>query len=809
MMDMACGATAETLRHRPVVWLTVSLILGIVIADQWLPIAAPWYALAGGAILLALITLGKTAKALPTEVALALLALSLGGALHAGRLQVSGDDISRHIGAGEATVTGTVVSNPTTGPHWTHFVLRVSAVGAVPASGGASVLLSDARPDLSAGSVVQLGGADISPLKSGTRGGSADPVRAGRRQGIHADVTARTAAVTRGASGVLRGDIGSVLRDKALSSLRRAMPPPAELNASLLAAMVIGAAASDLPQSIFDDFRRTGIIHLLVVSGAQVTMLVTTVLFLITGGSGHRRWWHFLPVLPLLVVLLLAAGPGVSLWRAIIMSALWCAAIISRRSYDAATSIALAAFVLCLADTTAVFAVGAQLSFAATIGVILMIPRAERDDLDRLQRVPAWAHVVSGSFGAWLFTTPLVAFHFGCFALLGALANLVAVPLSLLIMPLGMLTICLGMADYAAAIPGCVVCKALMDALQASNAWFGALPGAFVDQVHFPAWLCVVWYMWAVAVVLGVQASRRRSWWRVDPTWLIIAAGGVVAVVILAHALGAPSAGSGLTVSVLNVGNGQCVVASSPGGDVVIDAGSTSEAPGLGPDIAHSVIVPYLASHRAGPLQALIVSHPHADHANAAAGLIRGWPVRALWLPVGETEAEGLREAVALMGTVGSVAEVRAGDGSAQLGLRVIGPLQHYRESRESENDNALVIALSYGLVRFIFPADAQTRAQEDLVAAARAGQVNLRANVLVAAHHGRKSATCPEFLRMVRPRYVVVSTGPGAGGADTVDPAFVQCLRELGGEVLRTDVAGTVTFRSDGQSLEVHTQRQ
>ena len=809
MADLAGAAVAETIRHRPVVWLTVSFVLGIVIADQWLPAVAVWCAVAGGAVLLALVTLSRAGEGLPTEVALAVLALGVGGALHAGRLVVAGDDISRHIGAAGVTVTGTLVRDPTTGPHWTHLVLEVSAVGGVRASGSASVLLSDKHTDLAAGNVVQLRGSAISPVHSTTRPGSADPAKAARREGIHADISARGITVSPDRKGGLLAGIGSHLRERALDSLRRAMPPPAELNASLLAAMVIGAAASDLPRSIFDDFRRTGIVHLLVVSGAQVTMLVSTVLFLITGGSRHHRWWHFLPVLPLLVLLLLAAGPGVSLWRAIIMSALWCAAIISRRSYDAATAIAISAAVLCLADTTAVFAVGAQLSFAATIGVIVMLPRSERDDLDRPRPVPTWAHVVSGSFGAWLFTTPLVAFHFGCFAMLGALANLIAVPLSLLIMPLGMLTICLGLADYAAAIPGCAVCKALVDILQASNAWFGALPGAFVDHVNFPAWLCGAWFAGAVVIALVVQANRRYAWWRVDATWLIIAAGAIVTLIILVHALRAPVASRDLTVSILDVGDGQCVVANGPGGAALIDAGSMSESPGMGPDIAHSTIIPHLVGQRVGPLQAIIVSHPHADHCNAVADVIRGWPVRALWLSPNEVGADSLREAANLMRTRGAVSEVRAGDGSTQLGLRVIGPLMQYRQSRESENDNALVVALQFGRVRFLFPADAEVRAQEDLVVAAEAGQLSLRADVLIAPHHGRKSATDPGLLRLVHPRYVVISTAPGPGGADTVDPAFLQCLHGLGAQVLRTDEAGTVTFRSDGEGLEVETERR
>jgi competence protein ComEC len=802
----ARAAVAETLRYRPIVWLAVSLVAGVVAADLLPPNPWAWYGAGVLAVVVSVVALGEAGHRVPVHVPLALLIACLGGAIHSQRLAIGPDDVSRHIGETGAQVIGTVADSPHSGAHWTLFPLQVASVDGAAVSGSASVL-SRAVVDVEPGQVVRLDAAAISLLESKAGRGSADPVKAALRRGIHADIACRGVAVVAPAQPGRLGRLGEILRRRTLLALRRAMPG-GQTDADLLAAMVIGAQAAELSPDTLDEFRRSGTVHLLVVSGAQVTMLVGAVLLLTSAGYRHPRWWHFLPAIPLTLALAVTVGPGASVLRAIVMGALWCAGVIARRSYDSATAIAFAGIVVGLTDTSALFSPGIQLTFAATVGVIIAVPRAERDDFGRLHRVPTWAYAVSGTLGAWLLSTPLLAFHFGCFTGVGSLANVIAVPLSALIMPVGMLTICLGLAHWTAAIPGCWVCKGLIHLMLVSNAWFGSLPGAFVDHVQFPVWACVIWYIGAFAVIWLYKTRVPQTWWRFDPMWALIAGAAMVACVVLCRSIGSAAIDKDLTVAALSVGAGQCVVISGPNGNALIDAGSTSETQGLGPQMAEAVALPYLRRHHIAPIHAIVVSHPHADHCSAVPEIVDSWPVLGLWLP--RDVEPGMLESVARrMEAKQALWRIGTGDGCPQIGLRVVGPARHYEGRDEAAaNDNALVVALEYGRVRFLFPADAQTRAQSDLAALARRGLADLRADVFVAPHHGRKSAVCQDFVRAVHPRYVVISTGTSGNGIDTVSPDFLRIAAETGARVLRTDQAGTITFRTDGETLDVRTER-
>lgn len=802
----------QWLARRPLLLCTVCLLVGIVIADQgWLG-PAPWAVACALVALMAILT-SRYRRPVATLALLTTFAL-LGGFLHSARLVIPARDVSRLQGCPPATITGTVVSAARPYGAGVSFTLRAETVNGRRVTGRVRACTPPA--DLAPGDEVRLEQARISSLPWAGRAGEAGYQRWLRRQGIHADVTAEQIQVVgqRNRSGVLA---------RAAAAIERAMPgPDAELYTRLLLGMVYGLEAQPVPEAVVEEFRRAGTVHLLVVSGAQVSMIVGAVLWLTGVRWRSARWWHLLPLAAAVTGLVLIVGLGDSVTRAVAMFALMALAGLTARDYDTATAIACAALVICLVDTSALFSLGFQLTFAATIGVVAFVPG---EPLRRINRSPAPAsvqalrYVLWGSVGAWVMVTPLLASAFAGFPLLGNVANLINVPLSGLIMVLG-----LGALPFAllqSALPWvvwhgvliglCAVARVALDVVMGVNWLAGSLPLAYLQDMPLSALGVVLWYSLVVLLLAGEGLDHLRR--RLDhalslmhPGWVPISGAGAVAVLWLAQAVAALPPGR-LEVSFLPVGAGQCVVVRSPtGACMVVDAGGGGPAAEGGEQLAGNLIRPWLRRQWVRRLDLVVVSHWDADHYNALAPLLAQMRWGRALLPPQLPEA---RQPAEVTGAVrGRWSPLRAG-GSISLGggvqVQVLAPRPPWLSgTRADANNNSAVLRIVHGQLALLLPGDLQEAGLRRLERDALAGRCQLSAQVLCLPHHGRDLSDCLRLTELCRPRWVVASCDREADYY--LNRGAEEAFAQRGARLLRTDREGAITFVSDGRNWHVRT---
>jgi competence protein ComEC len=558
-------------------------------------------------------------------------------------------------------------------------------------------------------------------------------------------------------------------------------------DAALLVSMVLGDTATALDPATLDVFRRTGTIHILVVSGAQVSALL---LFLTTVLRARRRFagWRMALVAVALAWFGLIAGMGASIARSLIMAALWLLAMLTGRRYDLASGIAAAAIVLVLCDTSVVFGVGAQLTFAATIGVALALGtragRGARHPLARAGLAPAdaavrtaglWLDQVAtrsisvslreaalGTCGAWFLTTPLLAHHFGAFSLLGSLANLVAVPLAAVVVVLGMCAVALGAIWLPLAALLCRGAYAAIWVVQVANSACVRLPLAYVDNVYFPAWQCVAWLA-AVGLLAWAWRTGRLSRVSGRSAARALTIGGPALAAVAITWLIAGSFPQPLRVTALDVGEGQCSVVETPGGHVlVIDAGGRLGLSSWA--IARDVLIPYLAGRGHHRIDALLITHPDADHCAAVASLVSRMPVSVVLVGSGEGGRTFQRALDALRRSQADVRVVSAGSALAldDLSLDILWPPPGLGQGTRAlgSNNASVVVRLTYRGFTALFPGDLEAAGMGALMAGVPPG--GLAADYLQVSHHGRASAADPAFLAAVSPAVAVVSrAGP------------------------------------------------
>ena len=540
--------------------------------------------------------------------------------------------------------------------------------------------------------------------------------------------------------------------------------------APFLAAILTGDR-SGLSVQDAADLSEAGLYHVLAVSGMHCGFLLAMVTFF---AGRHRRRLVAGCTIALVLFYAVLTGGSPSVLRACVMLTLLVAAPLLRRESDSPTSLAVALFLILLADPFAAASISLQLSFAAVAGILFLSGRMYRFLLHgrscgRIVRFAASS--VSVTMGALAFTAPLSAWYFGTLSLISPVSNLLclwavggvfllglgAVAAGFLWLPLGRLI---------AVLPALLVRYILWVAHGLAGVPFHAV---YFDGPYLPYWMGLVYLLFAAAWLLG--AARRRTY--------LLAAGLSAAALPLTLWLGAARYSAGVDGAVLDVGQGQSVVLSSGSVSAVVDCGSANSWYGPGESAAHRL--KSMGHHK---LDYLIVTHFDADHVNGIPALLARIPVETVLVPAAE-ESE-MRTAVlsaaaeqgAGVETVEQVRRIAFGRGE----LTVLPPV-----GEEGSNERGLTVLTTAGETDLLITGDMDASTEEALLAAWDLPDIEM----LVAGHHGSRTSTSDVLLEAVTPESVCVSVGVNSYG----HPAE-ETLRRIAAHdcaVYRTDMQGDI----------------
>ena len=242
-----------------------------------------------------------------------------------------------------------------------------------------------------------------------------------------------------------------------------------------------------------------------------------------------------------------------------------------------------------------------------------------------------------------------------------------------------------------------------------------------------------------------------------------------------------------LTVTWLNVGQGDAAVIQSGGQTMLIDGGKPEKS---------SYIYAWLQQHGLSYLDVIVATHVDADHIGGLPGALNYASVGTAYCPVTTGTTETFQSFVKYLAQRGKQITVPTAGETFMLGgaqVQILGPLH----SAEDSNDNSIVLKVSFGATSFLFTGDAERAEEQDLLNAG----VNLQSTVLKVGHHGSDTSTSYPFLRAVAPQYAVISVGAGNSYGHPTE-AVLSRLRDAGVTTFRTDMQGEITAISDGQTV-------
>lgn len=549
-------------------------------------------------------------------------------------------------------------------------------------------------------------------------------------------------------------------------------------NAAAFAKALLVGDRSGIDYEMNTAFKVSGISHIVAVSGLHVTILFSMlhVFFL------KKRVISTLIGIPVLILFAAVAGFSPSITRACIMQCLMLLATLLNREYDPPTALGAAALVMVIANPMVVISISFQLSVGCIIGIFLFSNRIHDWLLDNKRlgnakgksvtaRIKRWfAGSISISMSASVITTPLVAVYFGTVSLVSLLTNLLVVWLVSFIFYGVVFCVLLSlpfmqMACIAATFITFPIHFVLGTARLISQLPFAAV---YTQSQYIVIWLVFTYLMLAVFLCMKKK-----------PVLLMFCCTAFTLCASLMAAWIEPLMDE-CRVTVLDVGQGQCVLLQSEGRSFLIDCGGDSATKSA--DLAAETLL----SQGVSRLDGIVVTHFDADHAGGIPYLLTRIQVDKVFLPdVLDDDAVGLEiESHSDSKPIYVKDDLLLTFGQSKLTL--FAP-----DSRNMGNESSMCVLFQTENCDILLTGDRGTLGEMMLLHKTQLPKLE----ALIAGHHGSANSTGDKLLAQTLPEYVLISVGKNNIYGHPAD-SLLERIQKYGAAVYRTDLNGTIVFR-------------
>ncbi|MCC5915347.1 MAG: DNA internalization-related competence protein ComEC/Rec2 [Balneolaceae bacterium] len=547
----------------------------------------------------------------------------------------------------------------------------------------------------------------------------------------------------------------------------------------------------DLDPELRTSFSRSGLSHVMAVSGLHVGFVVAPFWLIIP------LFWQYrfgkIAGITILTLLLVGyaglTGFTPSVCRASLMAWFLTCAKLFHKARNSINLTAAAATILLLINPHQLFEVGFQLSFGAVISIFLVMPQFQRWMMNRGKNrlLTALVSVILISVVVQAGLYPILINRFGEFSIIGPLANALVVPLLSLAVPVGLAVTLITMTGFSFLKSILIPVEWILFWIEWVAGSMGGMSGSYITAgatgfgIYF-VWLSVLMlistiripalrWKWVICLLLFSNLWMMESWLNRERS-------------------------ATLTVTVLDVGQGDAIHVETPNGKhLLIDAGRWSPMGNSG----DRVLIPYFRSIGVEEIDAVFLSHPHADHIGGMPDILRELKVQKIFQSDYEYDSRIYREMMTLTDQKNvPVITPFAGDlinMDPSIRIFVIGP-ERGALRPSNPNDHSLALKVVYGKSSILLTGDAENA--QELAMARRYGDF-LSSDIYKVGHHGSNTSSGAALLQYVNPQYSVASLALrnrfGHPGRNAVDNIY-----QFSNQKLYTSLEGAVRFESDGK---------
>lgn len=553
--------------------------------------------------------------------------------------------------------------------------------------------------------------------------------------------------------------------------------PPRE--AGLVNAIIIGDK-TDFTIEDQNNFSIAGLAHVVAVSGMHLAFLASFIFMIF----GRRK--SFLIAIPVLILFTLVVGAPPSVVRALIMQILVISATLLRREADSVTSLSVAMVFILILNPYVILDIGFQLSFAATLGLVLYSGKLNAFFSTRVKVknkllfkiVSFFTSTLSATLSATVFTTPIIIWNFRSVSLVAPISNLLLLWLVTVIFIGAIICVCLSVISVSIAKVLIYPIGLLSGLLILCVDFIANLSFAevFIDSIYT---VIVVVYLYAI--IISFLCFKKKKY--LFP--LICATVVLCFAIALNHLSTIGDEGSGIRFSVLDVGQGASMVADINDTCFVVDCGGSRSTS------AGNITSEYTDKIGCDNIDSLILTHMHSDHINGAKRLIEQNDVLNLYVPAEAENDEvykNIAESATRRGTeIHFVSEVlHLNSDGMECIIYPIG-------WSENENEQGLVVVFKRDDFELIVTGDLEQKSEETLCEKHELFDTE----VYVVGHHGSETSSSLKFMNRILPELAIISVGKDNFYGHPHDRTL-YLFEKMGICVRRTDVDGDIVFYSD-----------
>ena len=578
-------------------------------------------------------------------------------------------------------------------------------------------------------------------------------------------------------------------------------------------------------------FNRAGISHILAISGLHIGIVASFSFFMLTWllsrfnpflrHAWTRKGAAVLSLIPIGIYGIMA-GMSPSTQRAVIMVGVFLLTFLIERDHNLINTVSIAALIILIISPPSLFSISFQLSFAAVLSIIYGISRIfqanEPPNNSVSYLVKKLASFVTVSGLAIIGTAPLTMLYFNQISLTGIFSNLIFIPLiGFAVVPVGLFSVMVLLpVCSSAAFWGLKVCDII---LTFSIEWINRianLPYAAIKTItpSFIEMICAYALFGSVLYLLfpKTEQNPKNTTQNVKKSfsnrkWVLMFAG--ISLFVLSadiyYWIEKRWGKEDLTVSIVDVGQGNAALLEMPGGQcALIDGGGYSTNSIF--DIGEKVIAPFLWRKKIKTVETVILTHYDADHLNGLIYILNHFNVRQVFANHDTATCSKNKNFLDVIhnkqihyppyNTFSKNLEING------VQIKTFYPVKNFedlslKDAWRDSNNNSMVVQVNFGKNSILFPGDIMKEAEKELVNL----NCDIQSTIMVAPHHGSNSSSTQKFLKRVNPEYIIISCGTQNRFGF---PAPEVMARYEKNKILtfRTDINGEISITNDGKHL-------
>ena len=547
--------------------------------------------------------------------------------------------------------------------------------------------------------------------------------------------------------------------------------------ANLYSALVFGEMLTSLSKELKDSFIKSGLLHALVVSGSQVSLLLSC-LHRVLNACSIYRYYQFIVLVPAGGFFYLITGGGASILRALLMTAiLLCMKSLLQYRSTNSHCLSLTALIMMLINPLIILNLGAILSFVVTASLLFAVKPVESKLPKRLPK-----HIKQSlclGLVPWLWSFPILALSLHLVSLVAIVVNALLAFIIEYTVIIGFFSTCIGFLVPPLAFMLDQLALLLLKSIVSIAIWSANLDLSVIYIAKLPMHYQIITLVLLILCFGSFTLKRFRAY-------------SLIALLLFFSTVQiAAQLKQELIITFLDVGQGDSALIEYKNQHILVDTGNRF-SPQFG-NICKTVLLPALRSKAIHHLDAVIITHFDSDHMGALEELAAHIPITTL-IHNGNLNKHPNLNALVKRHSIHAVAI--KGDETLQTGKLAFQFFQTSALNKQNKNNQSLVFKLSLNHHQILFTGDIEKEAESSL--ATKYGTV-LRSTLLKIPHHGSKTSSSEFFLSVVNPRVSIISAGI-RNRYGHPHPKITRKLRQIS-RVYRSDKHGAIEFTLGNKS--------